>query len=178
MSIIRVCSGFQVGADLGGIRAGMDLSIPTFGVMPKGWKTKYGSKPQYVKYGATEHPTSDSYAIRTAWNVKATDATVRFCYDFDSAGEICTYKALKKYNKPFFDINLYDVESGNNLYVIDIAKFFEKHHVEVLNIAGNAGKSMEESKKIYDLVRKHLRIYVKLYNEYSKPKDILDIEDL
>ena len=156
----------------------MDLGLKTGGMCPLGWKTKFGPRPQLAKLGLTEHPTSDSYAIRTAWNVKHSDATIRFCYDFDSAGEICTYKALRKYDKPYFDINLSDVESGNNLYVLDIAKFFDEHHVEVLNVAGNAGSTMAESKKIYDLVRKTLRIYVKLYNEYSKPKDVLDIENL
>lgn len=176
--ILKICSGFQAGADIGGIKAALDLNIPTFGMMPNGFKTRFGNRPQYVKYGATEHPTSDSYAIRTAWNVKHSDATVRFCYDFDSAGEICTYKALKKYDKPYLDLDLKDIECGNNLYIFDIANFFDQHHVEVLNVAGNCGKNQEEAKHIYDLVRKHLRIYIKLYNEHSKPKDVLDIEDL
>lgn len=176
--IHKIISGGQYGADQAGLKVAMDLGLKTGGMCPLGWKTKFGPRPQLAKLGLVEHPTSDNYAIRTAWNVKNADATVRFAFDFDSAGENCTYKAIQKYHKPYFDVNLYDVIDGNNLYVIDIAKFFEQHHVGVLNVAGNCGKTKGESKEIYDIVRKSLRIYVKLYNEYSKPKDHVNIEDL
>ena len=176
--IYKIISGGQYGADQAGLKVAMDLGLKTGGMCPLGWKTKFGPRPQLAKLGLTEHPTSDNYSVRTAWNVKNSDATIRFAFDFDSAGENSTYNAIKKYDKPYFDINLDEVISGNNLYVLDIAKFFDEHHVEVLNVAGNCGKNLEEAKEIYDLVRKTLRIYIKLYNEHSKPKDYMDIEDL
>ena len=176
--IYKIISGGQYGADQAGLKVAMDLGLQTGGMCPLGWKTKFGPRPQLAKLGLVEHPTSDNYAIRTAWNVKNSDATVRFAFDFDSAGEVCTYKAIKKYNKPHFDINLEDVISGNNLYVIDIANFFDQYNVGILNVAGNCGKTQAEAKKIYDIVRKSLRVYIKLYNEHSKPKDFISVEDL
>lgn len=176
--IYKIISGGQYGADQAGLKVAMDLGLKTGGMCPLGWKTKFGPRPQLAKLGLIEHPTSDNYAVRTAWNVKNSDATVRFAYDFDSAGENATYNSIVKYNKPYFDINLDDVISGNNLYVIDIAKFFDENHVGILNVAGNCGKNQDEAKVIYDLVRKHLRIYLKLYNEYAKPKDFIDVEEL
>lgn len=77
-SIQAICSGFQTGADMGGILAAVELDIPTGGYMPKGWKTERGPKPEYEDlYGAMESEDKD-YKFRTRQNVEVADATVIF----------------------------------------------------------------------------------------------------
>jgi hypothetical protein len=52
----KLISGFQTGADIGGAETARRFGIPTEGVMPKGFKTLDGPRPEYAKlYGVTEH---------------------------------------------------------------------------------------------------------------------------
>jgi len=174
--IYKLISGGQYGADQAGLRVAIDLGLQTGGMVPNGWKTKYGPRPQLEQLGLIEHPTSVSYVPRTKWNVKNSDATLRFAFNHNSAGEICTYKAIKQYNKPYFDIDLSAVESGENLYMVDVVQFLIDNNVEVLNIAGNAGKNKKESKLIYDLTRDALFMYISKYNELTKVEDEVIID--
>lgn len=162
--ISKIISGGQVGADVAGLKVAMDLGLQTGGMVPNGWKTKIGPKPQLAKLGLIEHPTSTSYVPRTKWNVKNSDATIRFAYNFSSPGEIATYKAITQYNKPYFDVDLYLLETKENLYMLDVVKFFEDNNVSVLNVAGNAGKTKSDTTKIYNLVRSSLKLYIEKYN--------------
>lgn len=68
----RICCGGQSGADFAGWRAALITGLETYGVMPKGFKTEDGPKSEYVKYGATEHKSSD-YGPRTYENIKNSD---------------------------------------------------------------------------------------------------------
>ena len=156
----------------------MDLGLQTGGMTPKGFITKFGPKPQLSKLGLIEHPTSAKYPGRTAWNVKNSDATLRFVFNHSTAGEVCTYKAIQKYNKPYFDINLYDVQEGVSLVIFDVVDFLQEHHVEVLNVAGNCGKTKAEAKIIYDLTRSSLKAYVTAYNRISQMPDVWGVNDI
>ena len=176
--IYKIISGFQMGADIAGIRVGLDLGLETGGMMPNGFRTKWGSRPQYSKYGAVEHPTSDSYVPRTKWNVKNSDATIRFAYNHMSPGEVCTYKAIEQYGKPYFDVDLNAIDSGLNLYFIDVVTFLLDNNVGVLNVAGNCGATKDRAKAIYSLTRKVLTTYVTICNQYSQPKDTWTIGDI
>lgn len=161
-----------MGADLAGIKVGLNLGLQTGGMMPKGFITKFGARPKYSQYGAIEHPTSVKYQPRTYYNVRASDATLRFAFNHNTAGEVCTYKAIKKYDKPYFDINLHDVRYGESLIIFDVVDFLYENHVEVLNIAGNCGKTKAEAKIIYDIVVPCLTAYVVAYNRVSQNPDV------
>ncbi len=142
---------------------------------PNGFKTKFGPRPQLSKLGVIEHPTSDSYVPRTNWNVKNADATMRFAFNFKSPGEWCTFKAIRKYKKPYFDI---DLNEPDNYLIFDIFDFFDNHNVEVLNIAGNCGKNKKEAKVIYDLTRKLLTSYITKYHEHYPDKEVWSMNDI
>jgi len=167
-----------MGADLAGIRVGLDLGLQTGGMMPKGYITKWGSRPKYSKYGAIEHPTSVKYQPRTYFNVRESDATLRFAFNHNTAGEVCTYKAIKKYDKPFFDINLHDIKGRESLIIFDVVNFLEEHNVEVLNIAGNCGKTKAEAKVIYDITRTALKSYVVAFNKVTTMSDVWYAKDI
>jgi len=176
--IYKLISGGQYGADQAGLRVAMDLGLQTGGMVPKGWITKFGPKPQLSKLGLIEHPTSSKYVGRTGWNVKNSDATLRFAFNHDTAGEVCTYKAIKKYDKPYFDINLHDIRTFESLIVFDVVDFLYEHNVEVLNIAGNCGNTKAEAKVIYDITRSALKSYVVAFNRVSQNPDVWFTEDI
>jgi predicted Rossmann-fold nucleotide-binding protein len=140
MNLSKVISGGQTGADTGGLMAAKRFGIETGGWMPKGFKTLAGPRPYMAeKYSCKEH-TSDSYAIRTELNVKESDATVRFAGDFSSRGEICTLNAIKKYKKPYFDVDLSDPPE-----VREFLEWLEANKVLTLNVAGNSEQTFIRS---------------------------------
>jgi hypothetical protein len=176
--IHKIISGAQYGADQAGLKVALDLGLQTGGMVPKGWITKFGTKPQLSKLGLIEHPTSSKYPGRTRWNAKNSDATLRFAFDFTTAGEECTLRAIEKYEKPYFDINLHEIRTGESLIIFDVVDFLQEHNVEVLNIAGNCGNTKAIAKTIYNITRPALRAYVSAYNNISPNKDVWSIKDL
>lgn len=174
--IYRIISGGQYGSDQAGLRVAMDLGLQTGGMVPKGWITKFGPRPQLAKLGLIEHPTSDKYPARTAWNVKNSDATLRFAFNHNSPGEVCTLNAITKYNKPYFDINLKTADE--TLIIFDVVDFFKEHNVEILNVAGNCGNNKEESTVIYDITRRLLKAYIVAYNNNCTSNEIWTPKEL
>ena len=132
----KVISGFQTGADIGGIFAASDANIETGGWMPKGFRTLEGSRPYFAEwYGAKEHKSS-YYPPRTYSNVADSDGTIRFYYDKNSAGEICTLKAISKLKKPYLDVDL-----NLPLSHKEVVDWIRSNNISVLNIAGNSEKT-------------------------------------
>lgn len=161
--IIKIISGGQVGSDSGGLAAAYDLQIETGGMAPKGYRTRYGAELRLAKLNLIES-NSIEYAPRTLWNVENSDGTIRFAYDFTSPGEILTLKAIKRYKKPHFDIQLKDLEDENFL-IFDILDWFKKYDIKILNVAGNGGDTKQQSTKIFSLVRKNLKLWIQKYNK-------------
>lgn len=161
--IEKIISGGQWGADLAGIKVGAELGIPTGGMAPKGFKTKFGSSPKLSNYGLIEHPTSDSYPLRTAWNVENSDATIRFAENFKSAGEFCTLKFIKRFNKPHYDVDL----NENCDLIFDILDFLEDNNVKVLNVAGNVGRDLDHSKAIFRKTKRILKNIIIKFNNLN-----------
>ena len=86
-------------------------------------------------------------------NVRCSDATIRYAYDFNSVGELLTLRYINKYDKPYYDINLNEPD-----FFVMVSNWILDHNIKILNIAGNGGKSREESSKIFTEVRKHLTL--------------------
>ena len=128
----KVISGGQQGADQAGLFAAWLLNIPTGGWAPKGWLTSTGADKTLLHdiFGLEE--CSGGYKERTYWNVRDSDATIRFALDFSSPGEKCTLKAIVKYNKFYLDVDLY-----KPLSVTEIRNWILEHKINILNIAGN-----------------------------------------
>ena len=131
----QLCSGGQLGADLGGLEAAMRHDLPTSGTMPHNFINHSGSHPEYAElYNIKEHQSSQ-YPPRTECNVKDSDGTIRFAINFDSPGEKCTLKFIKKHNKPYLDININFMPK-----VEEVKKWLIDNNVEILNVAGNSEK--------------------------------------
>jgi len=143
----KIISGGQIGADIAGLRAGKYLGLETGGYLPHGWKTAHGARPEYAKeYGCIEH-ASESYAARTFTNVRAADATIRFAISFRSLGEKCTLRAIREYQKPYFDVQYeFFPETGQIITVSshgEVAQWLLENEVKILNVAGNAKVELE-----------------------------------
>ena len=143
-----IISGGQTGVDSGGLVAAVKLGIKTGGWMPKGFRRLDGKRPEMKQaFNMKEHPEW-GYAPRTECNVRDSDGTVRFASNFYSPGELCTLKAIKKYNKPYFDVFIGDPRPHSEL--ID---WIEENDIQTLNVAGNAEQN---SPGIKDFVVEYL----------------------
>ena len=150
----KIISGGQTGADQGGLIAAKQLSLLTGGWMPKGFRTLNGSNPELAsEYNLNEH-SSCYYPPRTYLNVKESDGTVRFATNFQSAGELCTLKAIKQYDKPYFDVDFDDIEQK----IIDFRSWLKCYSIKILNVAGNSeSTSPGITQKTIDFLDKALR---------------------
>jgi hypothetical protein len=132
----RCISGGQSGADIAALKTAKEYGIPTGGWMPKGWITLNGPKPEYAElYGIEEH-ASFGYKPRTWSNIKDSSGTIRLAFNFFSAGEICTLNGIKKYDKPYIDVDL-----ANPIPVQQVIDWINQNNIEILNVAGNSEKS-------------------------------------
>ena len=136
MTLRKIISGAQNGADISGLEVAKQLGFETGGTMPFGYKTLDGCRPEYKElYGVTCHQFS-SYVPRTRENVLNSDATIRLAFDFSSRGEICTLKAIQDYKKPYIDVDL-----ANPKPIDEVLQWLKDNNVQVLNIAGNSEKT-------------------------------------
>jgi len=155
---MKIISGGQTGADEAGLRAAIHIGFETGGTAPKNYKTLIGSNYSLKSvYGLKESISSD-YPPRTEDNVNDSDGTLRLAYNFNSRGEKCTLKAIKKFNKPYYDIDLNDPIDPTIT-----AKWIIGHGIKVLNIAGNANRGGDFV--IYD---KCLEYLIKVFREIQR----------
>lgn len=132
LPIEKIISGGQTGADEGGLIVGKMLGIPTGGVMPKGFRTEQGPRPEYAElYGVTEHH-SDSYVPRTHMNARNGTGTIRIARDFNSPGEKCTLAGIRKAKRPYIDIDI-----SNPLPIDEVRQWLYGYQIKILNVAGH-----------------------------------------
>ncbi len=134
--LVKVISGGQTGADIGGVKAAKLAGLKTGGTMPKGFKTLEGPRPEYAAlFGMTEH-ASPNYPPRTHQNAKDSDGTVRFAANFSTSGEICTLTGVRKSGKELFDVAILGTVQPKEL-----AAWLVEKKITVLNVAGNSERS-------------------------------------
>jgi len=120
----KIISGGQTGADMGGLKAALELGLETGGTAPKGYNTEEGRRLILkTKYGLVAQGT---YAERTYHNVNSSNATVIFG-NITSQGTRLTFRYCNELHKPVLV----------NPPTVNFLRFLERHQVEVLNIAGN-----------------------------------------
>lgn len=130
MTLKKIISGGQTGADKAGLDAAKALGLETGGTAPKGWRIclpdgSDGSDPTLAEYGLVEHESRE-YPPRTIQNVKDSDGTVWFGYAASPGGKL-TIKTAKAESKPFII----------NPTAVELREWVEANQIEVLNVAGN-----------------------------------------
>jgi hypothetical protein len=155
---MKIISGGQTGADEAGLEAAIRVGFETGGTAPKNYKTLIGSNYNLKERYKLDESESFNYADRTYENVKNSDGTLRLAYNFSSRGEKCTLKAIRKYTKPYYDIDLSDPIDPTIT-----ARWIMGHGIEILNIAGNANRG--NNTVIYDECLKYL---IEVFNELKR----------
>jgi hypothetical protein len=148
----RIISGGQTGADIGGLIAAKEAGLETGGWLPNGFLTEDGPRPDLVQlFGMEEHPKEGSvryrYVTRTYTNARDSDGTIRFAFNFDSPGEICTKKAIDQYKKPWIDVDVNDPLPHS-----DVVEWIKENNIKTLNVAGNRESTwpgMKEFVRLY-----------------------------
>ena len=125
MTLTKIISGGQTGADQGGLEAADALGLKTGGWMPKDFKTEDGPNPELAqKYGLKESP--HGYRGRTRANVNEADATLLYGR-MSSPGSKLTLNVCRNTDTPF----------AVNYCHSQILSWITAFEFEVLNVAGN-----------------------------------------
>ena len=138
MSITKIVSGGQTGADRGGLDAAIDCNIPYGGWCPKGRRSEDGTIPDKYQLQETK---SASYVPRTEANVVDSDATLIFTFGKLAGGSLRTMEFAKKHKKPVLHIAIDEYSKNDTVHFIrrwfegDITKPTPPSNC-VMNIAG------------------------------------------
>jgi hypothetical protein len=130
---LKIISGGQTGADIGGLRAAKSCAIETGGCAAKGFKTENGADLSLCDVYNLVDKGYD-YVERTKENVRNSDITLIFADNINSAGTKLTIKSCNDYKKSY--------KVNPPAYVIEelltkMGKIIDKDVVFVINVAGN-----------------------------------------
>ena len=155
MSIIKIVSGGQTGADRGGLDAAIHCGLSHGGWCPKGRRAEDGFVPDC--YHLRETATA-FYVERTEKNVLDSDATVVFTRGEPGGGSLKTIHFAQQHKKPWLHVDLY--QGGRQEQVKRIVAWLEgKVAIEkeedvarpslrcVLNVAGSRERDNPGIKK-------------------------------
>jgi len=143
MSLKKIISGGQTGADIAGIDAAIVSGLSYGGWLPKGRKTEYG--PLDLRYtNMTEMPVG-GYQEMTEQNVKDSDGTVIFTHGKYTGVSALTSNYAIKHDKPVLHLDL-DVV-GELTAIESLIEWIYKHNIATLNVAGSRESKDEH---IYD----------------------------
>lgn len=160
-SLQEVISGGQTGADIAFLRAARDLQYRTGGMMPKGFKTERGNRPDYAAlYGMKEHDSA-GYPSRTRANVMRATGTI-IIGKLDAPGSQLTAKFARLLHRPFMMIEWPMPDAPVALTTAGCAQAIREwiltRQIRTLNGAGNresTNPGIEQA--VYDLMMQALQ---------------------
>jgi hypothetical protein len=126
-----IVSGGQTGADRAALDAARAVGLPHGGWVPRGRWAEDG--PLDERYGVHETDTGD-LTVRTAWNVRDSDATVILSHGPLRSGSALTRRLARQANKPVLHLNLNRLNDA--AAVKRLWAWLEEHRPAVLNVAG------------------------------------------
>jgi hypothetical protein len=132
MTIKKIISGGQTGADQAGLDVAIIHNISHGGAIPKGRLTEDGILPE--KYNL-EEMTTKSYPKRTEKNVLDSDGTVIFTHAKLTGGSLLTRQKAIQHDKPVLHLDMGKLSVGEAGGLLKC--FIYENAIEVLNIAGS-----------------------------------------
>lgn len=138
MTLTKIISGGQTGADQGGLEAAEALGLQTGGCMPRGFRTEAGFNRDLGEYFQMTESYSFEYAPRTQINVERSDGTLIFG-DINSAGSLLTLKYCLGKGKPNLVVP-WPVGVRSPLIILEFENFLwwlKTENISILNVAGN-----------------------------------------
>ena len=133
MSVTRIVSGGQTGADQAGLAVARRLGIPTGGTMPEGFLTEDGPRPDLAREYSLEQAPSLDYPVRTERNVLVADGTVIFG-DMRSPGSMLTAELCGRHGRPCLVVT-----PGAPVAAATqrLRAWLVANRIQTLNVAGN-----------------------------------------
>lgn len=134
ISLRRIISGGQTGADRAALEAAHDLGLKRGGMAPAGWRAEDGVIPEWYREGMMQS-ASAAYPVRTRANVEASGGTLIAFLDemhTETGGTAQTRDLCSRLGKP---ILMLWVGSGidETFRVLEWLRF---HRIVTLNVAG------------------------------------------
>ncbi len=123
---VKIISGGQTGVDRAALDVALELGLPCGGFCPRGRIAEDGVLDG--RYPLEETPLAD-YAQRTAWNVRAADATLILHRGPVSGGTALTVRLARRAGKPVLMVDL-----GESLDPAAVAAWVRSF--AVINVAG------------------------------------------
>jgi hypothetical protein len=131
MSIRKIVSGGQTGADRAALDVAIERGIPHGGWIPRGRLTEDGPLPGRYRLLETE---SRSYAGRTERNVLDSDGTLIVSRGRLTGGSALTRQLAKRHGRPWLHVDL-DVLGGEEA-ARRVRVWLRENRIRVLNVAG------------------------------------------
>ena len=131
MTLKKIISGGQTGADQAALDAAIEYNFPYGGWIPKGRLTENG--PLQETYRLQEMSTTD-YRKRTLQNVLDSDGTVIISKGKLTGGSKLTREYANNHKKPNLHIDLYKTDPFHAISVLYASILI--HKIQVLNVAG------------------------------------------
>lgn len=164
--LTKIVSGGQTGVDRAALDAAIAAGMETGGWCPRDRRSEDGRIP--LRYPLRE-TASKSYAVRTEWNVRDSDATLILVLDHISSGTRLTIDSARSQSRPLRieylcpapAKTLISDEVSSEQRVADVVEWIGREQIKTLNIAGPRGSSHK------DVYKKSLQFLTMLLESVS-----------
>ena len=144
MSVKKIVSGGQTGADQAALDYAIEKNIPHGGWLPKGRLTEDGPLP--AKYKLQEMPT-ESYPKRTEQNVIDSDGTLIFSHGKLSGGSALTRDLAIDHQRPWLHLDMSEIPIDEAALMMK--SWLSEKRIQILNVAG---PKRSKDPGLYDVV--------------------------
>ena len=132
MPIVKIVSGGQTGADRAALDVAIGHGLEVGGWVPKSRRAEDGRIPEHYS-GLVETDSTDP-AVRTAWNVRDSDATLIVSHGRLSGGSGLTLEEATGLGRPVLHLDLHELGAASattrlRAWLADVSP-------RVLNVAG------------------------------------------
>jgi hypothetical protein len=128
----KIVSGGQTGADRAALDFALERGIPTGGWVPAGRLAEDGRIPD--RYAGLREAGSSDPAVRTARNVRDSDATLIVSHGRLRGGSLLSFEEASRLGRPVLHLDLDQLSAGEA--GAHLRGWLEARRPRILNVAG------------------------------------------